>query len=341
MDQPASPFRVRCSALSALLLAFTWASALLPWAADARTPPDPVADRWQAQVAQVSAGADTAARASAITDRLDALGIAWRAEPFEHDGRQGLNLVADLGGPADAPLLLIGAHYDRVDVGHGATDNASGVATVLELGQALKARPLQAHRVKLAFWDLEEHGLLGSSAWVATPGQETPALYVNFDVFGWGDTLWMMAPQPAASLVAALDALSRKENLGFEPGEKYPPTDHLPFLKAGWPAVSFSLVGGDEIPGILQVFAGQKPAQAPKVMQVIHSPRDDTAQLDARNVSKALQVLEAWLRSFDGLPVDPWPAEAVDVAERVAAGFELQGISYHFNGSVWGRFSWR
>lgn len=261
-----------------------------------------VGERWRGQVERISAGADTRARADAITTRLDALDLPWQEHTFELDGQHGRNLVADLGGPSGAPLLLIGAHYDRVDVGHGATDNASGVATVLELAQALQAHPLATHRVKLAFWDLEEHGLLGARAWIAAPGQEQPALYVNFDVFGWGDTLWMMTSQQDTPFVAALRAMSRQEELGFQPGDRYPPTDHLAFIKAGWPAVSFSLVGGEEIPGILQVFAGQKPQTTPKVMEVIHSPRDDISRLDAGDVPKALRVLEAGLRSLDPEP---------------------------------------
>ncbi|WP_082113064.1 M28 family metallopeptidase [Pseudoxanthomonas suwonensis] len=300
MSHPAFRRACRPAAVFAFVLCVLAAS---PAFADASR--DPVAARWQAQVAQISAGVDTAARAAAIGARLDAMGVDWREEAFELDGKQGRNLVADLGGPAGAPLLLIGAHYDRVDVGHGATDNASGVATVLELAQALQAAPLQAHRVALAFWDLEEHGLLGSRAWVAAPGREQPALYVNFDVFGWGDTLWMMAPQAGTPMEAAMRATSQDLQLGFQPGDKYPPTDHLAFLRAGWPAVSFSLVGGDEIPAILQAFAGQRPEQAPKVMQVIHSPQDDASQLDPGNVPKALRVLEAGLRSLDAKPAPP------------------------------------
>lgn len=260
---------------------------------------DDVSGRWLTQVTVVSASSDTAARGDAIGRRLDALGIAWKREDFQQDGQSGTNLVADLGGPAKAPLLLIGAHYDRVDVGHGATDNASGVSAVLELAQALKARPLAHHRVQIAFWDLEEKGLLGSRAWVATEGREQPALYVNFDVFGWGDTLWMMTPASDGTLVDALRTASGREALGFRPGDKYPPTDHLAFLKAGWPAVSFSLVGGDEIDPILAVFGGDKAAQLPKVMQVIHSERDTTAEVDGDRVDDALRVIEQGLRAWD------------------------------------------
>lgn len=257
---------------------------------------------WQHQVAAISAGDSTTARGLAITDQLDALGIAWRTEPFEIDGQAGNNLVANLGGKADAPLLLIGAHYDRVDKGQGATDNASGSATVLALAAALQAKPLPNHRVQVVFWDLEEKGLLGSRAWVATPGREKPALYVNFDVFGWGNTLWMMAPTADEPLATLLSAQSKVAGLNFSAGDKYPPTDHLAFLKAGWPAVSFSLVGSDEIDSILQVFSGQKPASMPKVMQVIHSARDTVAELDASDVPLALQVLESGLRQWDAQP---------------------------------------
>lgn len=259
----------------------------------------PAGTAWKQQVEAISAGEDTTARAAAITRQLDALGIPWRSETFTIDGKTGANLVADLGGKPDAPLLLIGAHYDRVQVGRGATDNASGSATVLALAEALHAKPLQNHRVQVAFWDLEEAGLLGSKAWVATEGREKPALYVNFDVFGWGDTLWMMTPQADAPLATIMAAQAKAAALGFSAGDKYPPTDHLAFLEKAWPAVSFSLVGGDEIEPILAVFGGQKPAAVPKVMQVIHSARDTGAELDAGNIPRAVQALDAGLREWD------------------------------------------
>lgn len=254
---------------------------------------------WKEQVARISEGADTGARGLAITRRLDALNVPWREEAFEQKEKQGRNLLADLGGKEGAPLLLIGAHYDRVAVGHGATDNASGSAAVLELAARLKARPLTNHRVQIAFWDLEEAGLLGSHAYVTTPDREKPALYVNFDVFGWGDTLWMMSPQADTPLIGALRKASETRKIGFQPGEHYPPTDHLAFLKEEWPAVSFSLVGGTEIDPILAVFAGKTPATPPKVMQVIHSPRDTVAELDDGRVGDALDVIEQGLRDWD------------------------------------------
>ncbi|MET0282471.1 MAG: M20/M25/M40 family metallo-hydrolase [Steroidobacteraceae bacterium] len=278
-------------------------SFLLLLAACATAPQQPpaaqVAARWLQQVTAISAGDDTAARGAAITDRLRALGLPAQQQAFQSGALAGHNLVADLGGPVGAPLLLIGAHYDRVDVGRGATDNASGAAAVLELAAALRKRPLRNVRVKVAFWDLEERGLLGSRAWIAAPAQERPALYVNFDVFGWGDTLWLMTPQADGPLAAATRDAAGANGLPLRAGAEYPPTDHRAFLDAGLPAVSFSLLGAAEIDPTLQVYAGQKLAQLPKVAQVIHSDRDRVAELDATAVPLALRTIEAALRTWD------------------------------------------
>ena len=261
------------------------------------------AAQWHADVAALADADASSGRRAALQRRLDALGLRVHAMPFESRALSGVNLIADVSGSADAPLLLVGAHYDKVNVGRGATDNASGSATVLALGERFRQRPLQHHRVALAFWDLEERGLVGSAAYIANGGAK-PALYVNFDVFGWGDTLWMMSPQADAPLVAASRAAAAARGVNFVAGEEYPPTDHRAFLKAGWPAVSYSLVGGDEIPLILEEFAGRTPAKTPKVMEVIHHEADTIDQIDAQAAARGVDVLEAALRAWDAGAAD-------------------------------------
>ena len=150
----------------------------------------------------------------------------------------------------------------------------------------------------VAFWDLEERGLLGAGAYVGNGG-ERPALYVNFDVFGWGDTIWMMAPDARHPLAVATPRAAAAAGLQASVGERYPPTDHLAFLRAGWPAVSYSLVGHDEVAAILEVFSGRTPAAMPKVMQVIHTGRDTLAEVDAAAAEKAIDAIEAALREWD------------------------------------------
>lgn len=253
---------------------------------------------WYRDVAGMSAATDNAGRRSYLRTRLQAMGLTVEAKRFESNGIEGENLFADVGGPADAPLLLLGAHSDRVEAGRGATDNGSGTAVVLALAQRLQARPLERHRVKIVLWDLEERGLLGSRAYVAA-GDEKPALYVNFDVFGWGDNLWLMSLDRDQLLRGESAAAARAQGLAITSGEQYPPTDHLPFQKAGWPAVSYSLVGSEEIPNILTVFSGGKPAKMPKVMSVIHTAKDTLEQLDESAAARGVDAVETALRAWD------------------------------------------
>ena len=262
------------------------------------------ARQWRDDVALLAVADGNAGRRSALQQRLETMGLHVRSMPIESRNLSGVNLLADVGGPADAPLLLIGAHYDKVNVGRGATDNASGTATVLALGERFLRVPLRNHRVALAFWDLEERGLVGSAAYIANGGAK-PALYVNFDVFAWGDTLWMMSPEADAPLVAASRAAASARGIAFTAGEQYPPTDHRAFLKAGWPAVSYSLVGSDEIPLILEEFAGRKPAKTPKVMEVIHHAADTMDHVDAQAAARGVDALEAGLRAWDAAAAAP------------------------------------
>ncbi|WP_460761686.1 M28 family metallopeptidase [Lysobacter fragariae] len=268
--------------------------------AAATTPTNAAATQWLDSVKAISE-ADGEGRRAAIGQSLDTMGISWRQEPFDIDGSHGTNLLADVSGATNQPQLLIGAHSDRVEKGKGATDNASGSATVLALAQRFKLHPLANHRVAIAFWDLEEKGLLGSKAHVAADakGASKPALYVNFDVFGWGDTLWLMSPDADSALVRASNAAASKNGLKLSAGEHYPPTDHLAFLKAGWPAVSYSLVGGDEVALVLDAYAGKQLSVVPKVMQVIHSDGDTLAQLDANAAARGVDAVEAALRQWD------------------------------------------
>jgi hypothetical protein len=96
--------------------------------------------------------------------------------------------------------VLVGAHYDHVGYGtrrnsngpiglihNGADDNASGVAAVLELIDALGETELRPSRTILfALWDGEEQGLLGSQYWASQPTVPLSQikLVINLDMVG-------------------------------------------------------------------------------------------------------------------------------------------------------------
>lgn len=292
-----SAWRCTPALLLALLLA---ACGSLDHGAARATAPARVAatPSWHDDVAAISAHTGSAERRATIRGLLAGSGIDATETAFTTKDLHGANLIAHVSGDPSQPLLLIGAHLDQIDKGNGATDNASGSGVALALARRFHERPLRNHRVAVAFWDLEEKGLLGAHAHVEGGG-EKPVLYVNFDVFGWGDTLWMMTPDPAHPLATASETAARANGLRLSAGEKYSPSDHRAFLRAGWPAVSYSLVGADEIGPILQMFDGNRPETVPKVMQVIHSERDTVDELDPAAVEAGINAVEAALRAWD------------------------------------------
>lgn len=115
-------------------------------------------------------------------------------------GRNLLGLVPGSDPQVRDEVILIGAHYDHVGYGratnsfgplgyihNGADDNASGVAGLLEILDALRTLPQPPRRSLLvACWDAEEAGLVGSRHWVRYPTLplEHVVLAINLDMIG-------------------------------------------------------------------------------------------------------------------------------------------------------------
>ena len=64
--------------------------------------------------------------------------------------------------------MILGAHFDTHPFATGATDNATGSTAMMEAIRVIKSLGLRPRRtIRVALWDAEEHGLLGSRAYVA------------------------------------------------------------------------------------------------------------------------------------------------------------------------------
>jgi Zn-dependent M28 family amino/carboxypeptidase len=112
------------------------------------------------------------------------------------------NVVAKIEGSDPAlrnQYVIYSAHWDHLgrqgdNIFHGASDNASGTASVLELAHAFSKLPKPARRTVVFLWPTaEERGLLGAKYYVQHPLYplaETVA-NINLDYFsdwGWGRT---------------------------------------------------------------------------------------------------------------------------------------------------------
>jgi Zn-dependent M28 family amino/carboxypeptidase len=137
-----------------------------------RTHPAPPADpqRMRAHVAELvqhdrsflnTAGLD--ASAAYIHKTWAAQGYTVTEQPFDTPKGRFKNLIVSYG-PADAPRIVVGAHYDvcitEVPDGRfkpGADDNASGVSVLLELSRLLKThQPTLPYRIEMVAYANEE-----------------------------------------------------------------------------------------------------------------------------------------------------------------------------------------
>jgi Zn-dependent M28 family amino/carboxypeptidase len=91
-----------------------------------------------------------------ILSCLKAFGYAPSLQTYTYNKKQYSNVIVSIKG-AKLPdeIVIIGAHYDTVYGTPGADDNASAVATLLEIARALK-RFCPDRTLKLIFFTIEE-----------------------------------------------------------------------------------------------------------------------------------------------------------------------------------------
>jgi hypothetical protein len=162
--------------------------------------------------------------------------------------RNTYNVLAEIPGTDPAlrnQIVMLGAHIDSWHSGVGATDNADGTAVVMEAFRILKAAGLQPRRtLRLALWNGEEQGLLGSRAYVRAhlegdankAARDAHTVYFNIDpgkgpIYGWFlERDAEVAPVFDAWLTPFKD-LGMRRNVAQGIGS----TDHLSFIAAGVP----------------------------------------------------------------------------------------------------------
>jgi hypothetical protein len=84
-------------------------------------------------------------------------------------GKTTYNAIAEIPGSDKADeVVMLGGHLDSWHSATGATDNAIGVATMMEAARILQALGVKPRRtIRVVGWAGEEQGLLGSKAYVA------------------------------------------------------------------------------------------------------------------------------------------------------------------------------
>jgi carboxypeptidase Q len=174
---------------------------------------------------------------------------------FTDDDQPGYNIVAEIPGVdkrLKSEVVMLGGHFDTWHAGTGATDDGAGSAVAFEAVRILKALGVQPRRtIRLAMWDAEEQGLVGSRAYVTNhffdrakkekkPEYDTLAAYFNFDN-GSGKIRGIYAQGNNAAAPIFEEWLRPVHDLGATTVtlRNTGGTDHLSFDAAGLPGFQF------------------------------------------------------------------------------------------------------
>ncbi|MBU0509247.1 M20/M25/M40 family metallo-hydrolase [bacterium] len=164
--------------------------------------------------------------------------------------------------PGDSDVIVIGAHYDHLGLGqsgsldekpgevhNGADDNASGVASILEAARILKAEPIAASVLVVAF-TAEEVGLGGSRQIVDhfPLSLDHVRIMMNLDMVGRvrENKLTVIGCKTAEEFPSLVDSAAAKTGLEVTcKGDGYGPSDHMNFYLVDKP-VLFLFTGAHE-----------------------------------------------------------------------------------------------
>ena len=173
---------------------------------------------------------------------------------------ESANVIARIEGSDPAlrhEYVIYSGHWDHLGrqgdhIFHGASDNASGAAGVLELARAFTQLPAPPKRTVIFLWTTaEERGLLGAKYYVQHPlyPLAETAANINLDYFsnwGWGRTRdFSILGMGMSSLDdLAREAVSRQGRVvtgDTDPVEGfYWRSDHVEFAMAGVPSIATS-----------------------------------------------------------------------------------------------------
>jgi hypothetical protein len=160
------------------------------------------------------------------------------------------NVIARLAGTAGDQAILLVCHYDSVATAPGASDDGSGIATLLETARALKAGPPLKNDLMFLFTDGEEVGLLGAQAFVEQhPWAKEAGLVLNFDTGGDTGIVYTYETSPGNAMLIseyarAVPHPAANSMMSTVYSAMPNESDFTPFKRAGFQGLNFAHLGG-------------------------------------------------------------------------------------------------
>lgn len=276
------------------------------------------------------AGSDEEARAAEyLLRQFQEIGLAAEKQAFSYQSADGksvdsANIIATKPGNSSR-VVYVGAHYDSVDAGNGADDNASGVGVLLETARML-AETETPYTIKFIAFGAEEDGLNGSYYYVSQLAEEeieSAVGMINLDSLAAGDDMLIYGNHGSDGFIRelGLDIADRLNlDVSTQPGlhPLYPAgttadaSDHVPFKYAGIPygyleATNWELGDGDGY------------TQTEKDGYVWHTEKDTLAYIAENYPGRIEEHLSAFTQLLTHLllEIEPTAAKAFTDLESV------------------------
>lgn len=196
----------------------------------------------------------TYVKSKLIDKKTRTIDLAFTNELRTHKARNVIGIIP--GTHTKDSIIVIGGHYDHLGqmgdavIFPGAHDNASGVATVLEMAHHFQENPLNC-TIYCVLFSGEEAGLLGSSAFVKNPPIDLSRVkfMLNLDLLCGGDdgiTVVNSDAKGTADFFNSLVEINETEKLiaTVKPRKNAANSDHYPFVAKDIPAVFIYVMGG-------------------------------------------------------------------------------------------------
>jgi hypothetical protein len=216
------------------------------------------------------------------------------------------NVVAVLRGDGSHgdEHLVVGAHYDHLGWGgssslsseraihHGADDNASGTAAMLEVARHCATGPRPPRTIVFLAFSGEELGLLGSQHYTAHPLLPLPSCFamLNMDMVGRSQNGYCAVGAIGSSpgFKGLAERANESEHLGLklelsDGGMAQGSSDHQSFLNAGVPSLFF--------------FSG--------LHEDYHKPSDTWDKIAADGAASIAKLCDGVLEEVEALPTQP------------------------------------
>lgn len=206
-----------------------------------------------------------------ILSRMQEVGLEPYRGAYQHSFRHqsekkpklkpiaGVNLAGAIRGTKRGrQTLYVTAHYDHVgirggEIYNGADDNASGVAAVLAMAEAMKVHAPD-NDIVFVFFDAEENGLVGARKFVPANMDEwgCTAFNVNLDMVSRNDKgeLYMAGGYHSETLKTLLGGYENRTAITLKQGHDRPEdgqgdwtlqSDHAAFHRSGVPFLYFGV----------------------------------------------------------------------------------------------------